>query len=212
MKEEKKLSLLTLDSDSKKTESSELNLECSKENSNYIVHRALIKQLNNRRQGTASTKTRSEVRGGGRKPWRQKGTGKARAGSNTSPIWRGGGVCFGPKSRRYFNKMNTKEFHLAMNNLLQNRKDEIVVVQNFSTVSSRTKDFLKQLDTWQLQNTKRKLIVLSRKNPNMLLATRNIPYIEIVLSSSLNIYAILKSETIIIEKSALDIISQTYSL
>ena len=109
-----------------------LNLRVAKEESaKHIVHRSLRLQMANNRQGTASTKTRSEVRGGGRKPWRQKGTGRARAGSIRSPLWRGGGVIFGPKPKVVTHKLNKKEFQLALRTLLFNKRESLVVFDNF---------------------------------------------------------------------------------
>ena len=102
------------------------------ENASHIVHRALVRQMHNARQGTVSSKTRSEVRGGGRKPWRQKGTGRARAGSSRSPLWKGGGVIFGPKPRDFSVKMNRKERRLALRTAFQSRCEDMVVVQDFA--------------------------------------------------------------------------------
>ena len=117
-----------------------LELKVAKEeNAAHIVHRALVRQMNNGRQGTVSTKTRTEVRGGGRKPWRQKGTGRARAGTSRSPLWRGGGVIFGPKPRDYSTKMNRKERRLALRTALQSRTDQMVVVEDFESQLSRPK-------------------------------------------------------------------------
>lgn len=111
--------------DGKETGSATLDLRVADESTaDHIVHRALVRQMANARQGTVSTKTRAEVRGGGRKPWRQKGTGRARAGSNRSPLWRGGGVIFGPKPRDYSLKMNRKERRLALRTALQSRVDD----------------------------------------------------------------------------------------
>lgn len=107
-----------------------LDLKVAKEeNASHIVHRALVRQMNNARQGTASSKTRSEVRGGGRKPWRQKGTGRARAGSIRSPLWRGGGVIFGPKPRSFSTKMNRKERRLALRTAFLSRSEDMIIVE-----------------------------------------------------------------------------------
>lgn len=102
------------------------------ENASHIVHRALVRYLAGQRQGTASSKTRSEVRGGGRKPWRQKGSGRARSGSSRSPLWRGGGVIFGPKPREYNLKMNRKERKLALRTAFSSREEDLIVVENFN--------------------------------------------------------------------------------
>ena len=128
-----------------------LELKVAKEeNAEHIVHRALVRQLNNARQGTASTKTRAEVRGGGRKPWRQKGTGRARAGSIRSPLWRGGGVIFGPKPRDYSTKMNRKERRLALRTAFSARVEDLVVVENFGAELERpkTKEIMAALERW----------------------------------------------------------------
>ena len=116
----------------------------SEENAAHIVHRALVRQINNGRQGNASSKTRAEVRGGGRKPWRQKGTGRARAGSIRSPLWRGGGVIFGPKPRDYTTKMNRKERRLALRTAFQGCADSMVVVSDFASelAQPKTKEFI----------------------------------------------------------------------
>jgi len=115
-------------------ESGEASLElkvAKDENANHIVHRALIRQQTNARQGNASTKTRAEVRGGGRKPWKQKGTGRARAGSNRSPLWKGGGVSFGPKPRAFEIKMNRKERRLALRTAIASRLEDLILVESF---------------------------------------------------------------------------------
>ena len=111
----------------------ELELNVLETSGNYLLHRDLLRHFNSQRQGTVSTKTRSEVRGGGRKPWRQKGTGKARAGSNRSPLWKGGGVIFGPKPKKILLKLNKKERRLALQTLLYNKKNNIVIIDNSFT-------------------------------------------------------------------------------
>ncbi|NET54316.1 MAG: 50S ribosomal protein L4, partial [Merismopedia sp. SIO2A8] len=128
-----------------------LELKCAKEETAaHIVHRALVRQLNHSRQGTASSKTRSEVRGGGKKPWRQKGTGRARAGSSRSPLWKGGGVIFGPKPRSYREKMNKKERRLAISTAFQSRVDDLIVVEEFAEQLSRpkTKELVSAMGRW----------------------------------------------------------------
>jgi large subunit ribosomal protein L4 len=108
----------------------ELQLNVLETSGNYLLHKDLLRHYNSQRQGTVSTKTRSEVRGGGRKPWRQKGTGRARAGSNRSPLWKGGGVTFGPKPKTVSIKLNKKERRLALQTLLYNKKNAILVIEN----------------------------------------------------------------------------------
>jgi large subunit ribosomal protein L4 len=126
-------------------ESQELKLNVLENSGNYLVHKDLLRHFRSQTQGTVSTKTRSEVRGGGRKPWRQKGTGRARAGSNRSPLWKGGGVIFGPKPKKIFLKLNKKERRLALQTLLYNKKNNIVLIEDLETRLSepKTKNFLK---------------------------------------------------------------------
>ena len=123
----------------------ELTLNVSETAGNYLLHRDLLRHSSSQCQGTVSTKTRSEVRGGGRKPWKQKGTGRARAGSNRSPLWKGGGVTFGPKPKRVFLKVNKKERRLALRTLLYNKKNSIFIIENLETetIEAKTKSFLK---------------------------------------------------------------------
>lgn len=126
------LKFSAIDVDSSNTELVNLNLNVQNEKGAYLIHRAFLRQFVESRKGNANTKTRSEVKGGGRKPWQQKGSGRARAGSNTSPLWKGGGVTFGPKPKSYKIKINKKEWRLALQTLLFNKRESIVVVKNFS--------------------------------------------------------------------------------
>jgi len=123
----------------------ELTLSVLEKSGNYLLHKDLLRHQNSQRQGTVSTKTRSEVRGGGRKPWKQKGTGRARAGSNRSPLWKGGGVIFGPKPKTVSSKLNKKERRLALQTLLYNKKNNILIIDNLENelTESKTKNFLK---------------------------------------------------------------------
>lgn len=125
----------------------ELELNVLEKTGNYLLHKDLLRHSNSRRQGTQSTKTRSEVRGGGRKPWRQKGTGRARAGSNRSPLWKGGGVSFGPKPKTVSLKVNKKERQLAIQTLLYNKKNNLLIIDNLETeiTEFKTKNFFKNL-------------------------------------------------------------------
>ena len=144
-----------------------LDLKVAKEeNASHIVHRALVRQINNGRQGTASSKTRAEVRGGGRKPWRQKGTGRARAGSIRSPLWRGGGVIFGPKPRDYSTKMNRKERRLALRTAFQGCADSMIVVQDFAGEldQPKTKEIIAALGRWGVDSSEKILMVTDEKN------------------------------------------------
>ena len=190
-----------------------LDLKVAKEeNAAHIVHRALIRQINNGRQGTASSKTRAEVRGGGRKPWRQKGTGRARAGSIRSPLWRGGGVIFGPKPRDYSTKMNRKERRLALRTAFQGCADSIVVVEDFASELSKpkTKDMLAAIDRWGIQTDEKILMVFSERNDNVYLSLRNVPNVRMIDATNLNVYDILHAEHIVVTASALEKIQEVY--
>lgn len=190
-----------------------LDLKVAKEdNAAHIVHRALVRQINNGRQGNASSKTRSEVRGGGRKPWRQKGTGRARAGSIRSPLWRGGGVIFGPKPRDYSTKMNRKERRLALRTAFQGCAESIIVVQDFASELSqpKTKEMLAAIDRWGINTSEKILMVFSERNDNVYLSLRNVPNVRMIDATNLNIYDILHAEHIVVTASALDKIQEVY--
>jgi large subunit ribosomal protein L4 len=189
-----------------------LELKVAKEGSaKSIVHRALVRQLTNSRQGTVSTKTRSEVRGGGRKPWRQKGTGRARAGSIRSPLWRGGGVIFGPKPKDYNLKMNRKERRLALRTALISRSEDIVVVENFASQLERpkTKDMISALGRWGVGDQK-VLLIVSEMNDNVELSVRNIPTLKLIKADGLNVFDILHANKIVVTQEALGKIQEVY--
>jgi large subunit ribosomal protein L4 len=179
----------------------------------HIVHRALVRQLNNARQGTASTKTRSEVRGGGRKPWRQKGTGRARAGSIRSPLWRGGGVIFGPKPRDFNLKLNRKERRLALRTALVSRIDDLIVVEEFSTELSRpkTKELVAALARWGAAPENKTLLILSEFPENVYLSARNIENLKLIAADQLNVYDLLHADKIVLTASAIEKIQEVYS-
>lgn len=190
-----------------------LELRVAKEESAaHIVHRALVRQMNNARQGTASAKTRAEVRGGGRKPWRQKGTGRARAGSNRSPLWRGGGVIFGPKPRDYSVKMNRKERRLALRTAFQSRTEDLVVVQDFAEQLSRpkTKELLQAMSRWGIDSDSKVLLIVSERNENVYLSARNVSNLRLISASNLNVFDILAADQIVVTQSALTKIQEVY--
>jgi large subunit ribosomal protein L4 len=192
--------------DDKKT----VALNIAENSSNYIIYRDVLRQQIQKKQGTVSTKTRSEVRGGGRKPWRQKGTGRARAGSNRSPLWKGGGVCFGPKPRKTRLKVNKKERRLALRTLLYNKRNTILVIDNLENAleSPKTKSFLEICNKCNINVDQKLLIIVSEKTNFLKLATRNIKNIELISVSSLNTLAILKSTQIITTPLALNYIKE----
>lgn len=190
-----------------------LELKVAKEeNASHIVHRAVVRQLANARQGTASTKTRSEVRGGGRKPWRQKGTGRARAGSIRSPLWRGGGVIFGPKPRDYSQKMNRKERRLALRTALMSRGEDLIVVEDFAEEISRpkTKDLISAFQRWGIEESEKVLLVMGEKNENVYLSGRNIEKLRMILATNLNVYDLLNADKIVATRSAIAKIEEVY--
>jgi len=182
------------------------------ESAAHIVHRALVRQLNNGRQGTASTKTRAEVRGGGRKPWRQKGTGRARAGSIRSPLWRGGGVIFGPKPRSYETKMNRKERRLALRTALMSRIEDLVVVADFSDRLERpkTKVFLEAIARWGVDPAAKILLILPERSELIYLSVRNLPKLKLIRSDQLNVFDILNADKIVATQAAIAKIQEVY--
>ncbi|AKG23511.1 50S ribosomal protein L4 [Calothrix sp. 336/3] len=179
----------------------------------HVVHRALVRQLNNARQGTASTKTRSEVRGGGRKPWRQKGTGRARAGSTRSPLWRGGGVIFGPKPREFDLKMNRKERRLALRTAFAGRAEDLIVVEEFGDQLSRpkTKELVAAIARWGSEPGNKTLLILPERTENIYLSARNIENLKLMIADQLNVFDLLHADKIVITASALEKIQEVYS-
>ncbi|MFB6274863.1 MAG: 50S ribosomal protein L4 [Halothece sp.] len=191
-----------------------LNLKVADpETAEHIVHRAVVRQTTNARQGSASTKTRSEVRGGGRKPWRQKGTGRARAGSTRSPLWRGGGVIFGPKPRDYNVKMNRKERRLALRTALANRGEDLLVVEPFGDQlpQPKTKELAQAMTRWGIKPGVRVLMILDELPETVFLSARNMPNVKIIRANSLNIYDILAADKIVTTPNAIEQIQEVYS-
>ena len=175
----------------------------------HLMHMAVVQQLANKRQGTQSAKTRAEVRGGGRKPWRQKGTGHARQGSTRSPQWKGGGVVFAPKPRDYSFRMNKKEKALAIKSALTSRvaADKIYVLDDLSFEEIKTK---KMIGVLKGLNVDKALVVIGEKNENISLSSRNIPKVRTTMSNSINVYDILKYDTLVITKDAVAKIEEVY--
>jgi large subunit ribosomal protein L4 len=177
---------------------------------NHLVHMAVVSQLANKRQGTQSAKTRAEVSGGGRKPWRQKGTGHARQGSIRSPQWKGGGVVFAPKPRDYSFKMNRKEKALAIKSVLTSKvqEEKIVVLDELSFDEIKTKKMKAMLDSFKLEKA---LVVLDKREENVILSARNLPKVRTVLTNSINVYDILKYDTLVLTKDAVAKIEEVYA-
>lgn len=178
-----------------------------------LIHKVYLAQLKTSRKYTASTKTKSEVRGGGKKPWRQKGTGSARAGSTRSPLWVGGGVTFGPKPRIVNKKINKKERRLAILSAIYLKKKEFVFLEekNYEEFSQiKTKNILNLISSLGLDSTSKMLFVLTKPNQDFWLATRNLKNIQVTTANTLNIEQILKTNHIILSKQGLELINSTY--
>ena len=170
---------------------------------NYVLHDAIVLAEASLRQGTASTKTRSEVSGGGRKPWKQKGTGNARQGSTRSPQWPGGGIVFGPKPRKYDKKQNRKERRLALKSALSSKyqANELIVVENLNLSSNKTKEFNQILK--DLKATSKSLIVFSDENENLVLATRNNKLVNAICANEINVLDLLDNNNLIIDEASI---------
>lgn len=197
------------------TKKKHITLKISDNKSMYIIHRALIQQLQNNRQKKANTKTRSEVKGGGRKPWKQKGSGKARAGSIRSPLWRGGGVIFGPKTQKHNIKINKKEKQLALRTLLYNKFNDTIIVSHYFEICNKpsTKYILQKIYTLGIDIMKNKkiLIITHSQNTNLYLSIRNLKNIQLINVNQIHILALLKAEKIIMTTNALEKINEIYN-
>ena len=176
----------------------------------HLMHMAVVQQLANKRQGTQSALTRAEVRGGGRKPWRQKGTGHARQGSTRAPQWKGGGVVFAPKPRDYSFKMNKKEKALAIKSALTTRvqADKIYVLDSINFDEIKTKKMVAVMDNLKLDKA---LVVLDQKDENVILSARNIPTVRTALANAINVYDIVKYDALVITKDAVAQIEEVYA-
>ena len=176
----------------------------------HVIHLALRRQLNNARQGSANCKTRAEVSGGGRKPWKQKGTGRARAGSTRSPLFAGGGVIFGPKPRNYDLAMPQKARKLALRSALSAREAQLVIVKDFSAITEpKTKLLTSSLKSLQVSG---KVLLIAdttkEENKNLLLAGRNIPTLKMILPSNLNVKDLLEADFVVVTESAINDITE----
>lgn len=210
---DKELTNRTLFSENTINQTIKVPLHISRSKDMYILHRALVRELEKKRQGNAHSKTRSEVQGGGKKPWKQKGTGKARAGSIRSPLWKGGGVIFGPQSKQYNSKINKKEKQLALKTLLFNKQNDTILVENFVINSSKpsTKLVIAKLNALKVQKSNKMLVIVAKKDFSLHLSIRNIKNLELIAANQINILSILKAQTIIIESEALNIIKRIYN-
>jgi large subunit ribosomal protein L4 len=177
---------------------------------NHLMHRAVVLQLANNRQGTQNAKTRSEVRGGGRKPWRQKGTGHARQGSIRAPQWTGGGVVFAPKPRDYSFKMNRKERQAAICSALTSKLNEnkLIVVDEIKFDEPKTKSMVKVLENLKADKA---LVVVGEKNDNVFLSTKNIAKSDATMTNEINVYDILGHDSLVLTKDAVQKIEEVYA-
>lgn len=178
---------------------------------NHVMYEAVKNYLANQRQGTQSTKTRAEVRGGGRKPWRQKGTGRARQGSIRSPQWKGGGVVFAPKPRDYSYKLPKKVKRLALKSALSSKvaDNEIIVVDQLSLEQPKTKEMIKILSN--LKAGKKTLVVIPERDDAVILAARNIPGVKTTFVNTINVYDILNCDSFLITKDAVNKVEEVYA-
>ena len=176
----------------------------------HLVHMAVVSQLANNRQGTQKAKTRSEVSGGGRKPWRQKGTGHARQGSTRAPQWTGGGVVFAPTPRDYTIRLNKKEKRAALKSALTSRvqNGQFVVVDELKFEAIKTKNFKAVMNNLKVSKA---LVVLNENDQNVVLSARNIPEVKTALVNTINVYDILKYNTVVATKAAVASIEEVYA-
>ena len=187
-------------------------LNILEDSGNYLIHRDILRHQLSQKQGTVSTKTRSEVRGGGKKPWQQKGTGRARGGSNRSPLWRGGGVIFGPKPRTINLKLNKKERNLALQTLLYNKRNNISVIGELETLINepKTKVFCDICNNYNINLDQKILLVVSTKTTPLKLATKNLKNVELISASHLNTLSLLKAKQILLTPLAVNNIKEIY--
>ena len=189
-----------------------LELNVLEKSGNYLIHKDILRHQISQKQGTVSTKTRSEVRGGGAKPWQQKGTGRARAGSNRSPLWKGGGVIFGPKPKKTVLKLNKKERKLALQTLLYNKRNNISVIENLENAieSAKTKTFFNVCKNCGVDLDQKVLVIVAKKTPALKLSIRNMKNVELISASNLNTLSILKAKQILLTPLAVNEIKETY--
>lgn len=176
----------------------------------HLVHMAVVQQLANNRQGTQKAKTRSEVSGGGRKPWRQKGTGHARQGSTRSPQWTGGGVVFAPVPRDYSFKLNKKEKRAALKSALTSRVQEnkLIVIDELKFDEIKTKNFKNVMDNLKVAKA---YVVLNENDEKVVMSARNLPNVQTALTNTINVYDVMKGGTVILTKDAVKTIEEVYA-
>ena len=206
--------LETLKWDGKKAGKVSIDLKVAKETSSAdLIHRAVLRQLANKRQGTASTLTRSEVRGGGRKPYKQKGTGRARQGSIRTPLRPGGGVIFGPKPRSYNLDMNRKERRLALRTALISRIADIKTVEDFGSTldQPKTSEIINGLSRLGIEKTEKVLVILDNPSDVIKKSINNIEKVKLIAADQLNVFDILNANKLVIGQSAINKIQEVYA-
>ena len=176
----------------------------------HLVHMAVLQQLANNRQGTQKAKTRSEVRGGGRKPWRQKGTGHARQGSTRAPQWTGGGVVFAPTPRDYSFKLNKKEKRIALKSVLTDKvaQNKFIVVDELKLDEIKTKKFVEVMNNLKVEKA---LVVLNDMDTNVIASAANVPTVKTAQTNELNVFDLLKYDTVVVSKAAVATIEEVYA-
>ena len=176
----------------------------------HLVHMAVVQNLANKRQGTQKAKTRAEVSGGGRKPWRQKGTGHARQGSTRSPQWKGGGVVFAPTPRDYSFKLNKKEKRAALKSVLTSRvqDNKLIVLDELKLDAIKTKEFKKVMDNLKVGKA---MVVIDGQDENVILSARNLPTVNTAMAENINVYDILKGDTLVLTKDAVAKIEEVFA-
>merc|ERR1712130_740457 len=189
-----------------------LELNVLEKSGNYLVYKDILRHQISKKQSTSSTKTRSEVRGGGRKPWKQKGTGQARAGSNRSPLWKGGGVIFGPKPKEKVLKLNKKERKLALQTLLYNKKNNILIVNGLEEAITipKTKSLETIFKNCHVQLEEKVLLIVSKKTVPIKLSVRNMKNVRLISASNLNTLSVLKAKQILLTQLAINDIKETF--
>jgi large subunit ribosomal protein L4 len=198
------------------TATTEVDLDlrvASEATASHVLYLALKRQLTNSRQGTVSTLTKGEVRGGGRKPWKQKGTGRARAGSIRSPLWRKGGVIFGPKPREFDLKMNRKERRLALRTALQSRIDDLIVVEDLAgqLAKPKTKELIQAFTRWGIDMANQSVVlILHERDETVYYSARNIPNVKVITAQNLNVRDLLANDWVVATAPAIEFIKQTF--
>ena len=206
--------LETLKWDGKKAGKVSIDLKVAKETSSAdLIHRAVLRQLANKRQGTASTLTRSEVRGGGRKPYKQKGTGRARQGSIRTPLRPGGGVIFGPKPRSYNLDMNRKERRLALRTALMSRIADFKTVEDFGSTldQPKTSEIINGLSRLGIEKTEKVLVILDNPSDVIKKSINNIEKVKLIAADQLNVFDIINANKLVIGQSAINKIQEVYA-